>query len=610
MKKIKLLSALLAAGALVACNETIEPQGSGENNPTTGEGYVKVAINMPTTSGDMTKANDDQGNNPDIDFEDGSADEYKINDGIIVFFKARTSETKPDVNATFVSAYKLTNLTTTNDPSDQVTERVATVTEAPMVSQDEQLYALVILNTPSIVTVDENTHAMSISGTSLTTSNTLTTFTTALTNQSLAAYTGENNNDFTMSNAPLSTEDGSDNTYTDALAAKTLVPVTVYETQEAAESSDAARIYVERVAAKVTLKGFDSKNQITVTSNGVYNGDIVTLTGWALNVTNKSTSLVRNVEGFKAATESDSWLAAATSGSTNHTSRFAGTSVIPVDYNRTNYYRIYWAKDGNYDSPSDDDFNIFSTNEENGNITPEEPDWNTKIATGTDDNALYCLENTMDAGQQLNNSTTTVVLRTTYSVKFDGDQSAKPQDFFICGTNPTKHPKEQNGTDQGICAYITTQANNRLGDESKIGENDLTLKNDIKSGRYASLEDIKKLFNLNNETDEKWNAIWNEIGTIKYYHGGVSYYYDDIYIRHFTDTETPWNDGQAYGIEHLGRYGVVRNNWYEINVTSISGPGEPVIDDPGTDPNDDAEGYISCEINVLSWAKRSQDVDL
>ena len=608
MKKIKFLATLLAAGALVACNETIEPQGSGENTPTTGEGYVKVAINMPTTSGDMTKADDNQDSNPDIDFEDGSTNEYKINDGIIVFFKSTTEETNPDAKATFVSAYNLRNLTTTNDPSDQVTERVATVTEAPMVSQSEQLYALVILNTPSFVTVDENTHEMSINTTELKNTHTLTEFTKALTGQDLKTYTGTDNNDFTMSNAPLSTEDGLDNDYTSPTA-KTLVPVTVYETQEAAESSDAARIYVERVAAKVTLKGFGSNKQITVTSNGVYNGDIVTLMGWALNVTNKSTSLVRNVEGFKASTETDSWLAAATSGSPNHTSRFAGTSVIPVDYNGTNYYRIYWAKDGNYDSYSADDFNIFSTNEENGNIIPEEPDWNTEIATGTDDNALYCLENTMDASQQLNNNTTTVVLKTTYSVKFDGQAEAKPQDFFICGTNPTKHPKDQQGT-QGICAYVTTQANNRLADGSKIGENDLTLKTGIKSGRYASLDEIKKLFNLDNETDEKWNAIWNEIGTIKYYQGGVAYYYDDIFIRHFTDTETPWSDGQAYGIEHLGRYGVVRNNWYEIKVTSISGPGEPVIDEPGTDPNDDAEAYISCEINVLSWAKRSQDVDL
>ena len=596
MKKIKFLATLLAAGALVACNETIEPQGSGENTP----------INMPTTSGNMTKADDKQDSNPDIDFEDGSTNEYKINDGIIVFFKSTTEDDNPDANATFVSAYNLRNLTTTNDPSDQVTERVATVTEAPMVSQSEQLYALVILNTPSFVTVDENTHEMSINTTELKNTHTLTEFTKALTGQDLKTYTGDDNDDFTMSNAPLSTEDGSDNEYTGPTA-KTLVPVTVYETQEAAESSDAARIYVERVAAKVTLKGFDSDKQITVTSNGVYNGDIVTLTGWALNVTNKSTSLVRNVEGFKASTEAGSWLAAATSGSTNNTSRFAGTSVIPVDYNGKNYYRIYWAKDGNYDSG--DDFNIFSTNEENGDITPE-PDWNTEIATGTDDNALYCLENTMDASWQLNNKTTTVVLRTTYSVKFDGQSEAQLQDFFICGTNPTKHPKVQTGTDQGICAYVTTQANNRLADGSKIGENDLTLKADIISGRYASLDEIKKLFDLENETDEKWNAIWNEIGTIKYYQGGVAYYYDDIFIRHFTDTETPWNDGQAYGIEHLGRYGVVRNNWYEINVTSISGPGEPVIDEPGTDPNDDAEAYISCEINVLSWAKRSQDVDL
>ena len=105
-----------------------------------------------------------------------------------------------------------------------------------------------------------------------------------------------------------------------------------------------------------------------------------------------------------------------------------------------------------------------------------------------------------------------------------------------------------------------------------------------------------------------WNAIKGQVGTIRYYKEGTSYYYATA-IRHFNDDETPWTSGEAYGIQHLGRYGVVRNNWYEVNINSISGPGEPEIVEPGG-PDDKAEGYIRAEINVLSWAKRSQNVDL
>lgn len=632
MKKINYLAMLLAAGMFAACSDTLEDAtgGTNTNTPATGEGYVKVAINMPTTSGAMTRADDDDmdtGSN-DVVLDDGIANEYKVTDGVIVFFKTTSEEDAkaPDANATFVSAYKLGELTVTNDPSSQVTERVATVTEAPMVdaTKNEALYALVILNVPSTVTVDADAHTMKINNTDVATTDKLSKFTTALSSQTLATYIGDNKDDFTMSNAPLSTEDGTDNTYSTP-AAKTLVPVTVYEEQSAAEANPAARIYVERVAAKVTLKGFtysSSKYTKTVTSEGVYKGDIVQLDGWALNVTNKSTSLVRNVEGFKASTETNSWLAAATSPATNETSRFAGTQVIPIKES-TNYYRIYWAKDGNYDSATPaTDFDTFYTGE-NGSITPSEPTWNENTSdNNTDvnkDYALYCLENTMDYDQQLNDRSTTVVLKTQYLTKFGGQTTATAQDFFICGANPKKYPasditvSEPSGTIDGICSHVVKTANEVLGEDSQIGDDVLTLSSTATAGTYNSLDEIKKLFSVaegKSVTDDQWNAIWNQVGTIKYYKGGKSYYYDDIYVRHFNDLETPWNDGEEYGIQHLGRYGVVRNNWYEVKVNSISGPGEPSIDQPDGEDNDDAEGYINCQINVLSWAKRSQSVDL
>lgn len=633
MKKINYLAMLLAAGMFAACSDTLEDAtgGNNTNTPATGEGYVKVAINMPTTSGAMTRADDDDTDTDDNDvvLDDGIANEYKVTDGAIVFFKTTSEEAAkdPDANATFVSAYKLGELIVTNDPSSQVTERVATVTAAPMVdaTKNEALYALVILNVPTTVTVDADAHTMKINGTDVATTDKLSKFTTALTGQQLATYIGENKDDFTMSNAPLSTEDGTDNTYSTP-AAKTLVPVTVYETQEAAEANEAARIYVERVAAKVTLKGFTYNNSEytkTVTSEGAYKGDIVKLDGWALNVTNKSTSLVRNVEGFKASTETDSWLAAATSPATNATARFAGTQVIPVKEG-TNYYRIYWAKDGNYDSATPStDFDTYYTGE-NGSITPAEPTWNANTADNeadvNKDYALYCLENTMDYDQQSNDRSTTVVLKTQYLTKFGDQTTATAQDFFICGANPKKYPKAdvtvtspEQGTLPGICSYVIKAANDVLADGSKIGNDVLTLNSTATAGTYNSLDEIKKLFSVaadKSMTEVQWNAIWNQVGTIKYYKGGTSYYYDDIYVRHFNDSETPWNDGEEYGIQHLGRYGVVRNNWYEVNVNSISGPGEPSIDEPGGEDNDDAEGYINCQINVLSWAKRSQSVDL
>jgi hypothetical protein len=61
---------------------------------------------------------------------------------------------------------------------------------------------------------------------------------------------------------------------------------------------------------------------------------------------------------------------------------------------------------------------------------------------------------------------------------------------------------------------------------------------------------------------------------------------------------------------YLGRYGMVRNNWYDVQIDKIDAFGEPVdpsttVDNPST-PDDNPESYISVKIYVLSWAKRTQ----
>ena len=60
----------------------------------------------------------------------------------------------------------------------------------------------------------------------------------------------------------------------------------------------------------------------------------------------------------------------------------------------------------------------------------------------------------------------------------------------------------------------------------------------------------------------------------------------------------------------LGRYGVVRNNWYALSVGDIKGVGTPVIPSTDNTPDDELYNYISVRINILSWAKRTQHEDL
>lgn len=617
MKKVKFFAMLLAAGMFAACSDDLGDAGDmGGNAPDATEGYVRVAIHTPTTTGSMTRAEDGS-----ADLEDGTANEYKITDGVIAFFKAAKRETNPDANATFVSAYSLNGLTVQGGDGQQVTEKVVTVSKAPKVDKEEQLYALVILNTPPVVVVvGADDHSLTLGETALTATSKLSDFTTALANQTLATYTGAKNDDFTMCNAPLSDIAGNnlavDNNAANAVA-RTLVPVTVYPTQNEAEGNEAARIYVERVVAKVTLKGFNyaaSKYTKTVKNTaGVYAGDIVQLEGWTLNVTNKSTALVRNVSGFSTA----DWLAAATGTVTNVIGRFAGTTGIPADYANTYYYRIYWAEDGNYNINDDnltDAFTVYSS-------TTPQPTWNQNTADNNvdaeEDYALYCLENTMAADKQNEKQTTSVLLKTIYLTKFEGQAAASQQDFFVCGSSPVKYPTDDiplpdDKKVPGILSFVREKANAILDIDLQPG--DLSINKKAVAGTYDNKDGMtmKELFTLaetyTGKEADVWSAIWSQVGTIRYYKGAVSYYYATA-IRHFNDNETFWKDGESYGIQHLGRYGVVRNNWYEVNISSISGPGEPEIPKP-EGPDDKAEGYIRAEINVLSWAKRSQSVDL
>lgn len=564
MRKIFKNMAWTMAATLVmaACSDSLDESDNTGQGPLTGEGYVKVAINMPSVS--STRAGDPT-------FADGDANEYAVKSGIIAFFEG-TEEAK----ATFVKAYDLGNLIQNDIATNgQVSTVVSQIIEAPFKKDaTNTMYALVILNSgptgAKLATVDSSTGNLTLENGTTDIQFTSGAATTNLyTEWNLDVATADfPTNGFLMLNAPLYN--------TTNLSTQTLVPVTVHASKDAADVAKADEIYVERIVGKVNVKITGDATSLEVTG-GAYANDKVIFSetgynnlGWVLNVTNKNTTPLRNVS------ELSTWI-----GYTQHQGNFIGTSNVTG-----NWVRIYWAKDNNYAETSTTiDTNDFTAFDSNGTMPQTWGGYTTAAAT----NAQYCLENTETSANYRKNNTTSVVIKAKYDI--NGDGASSDASFFIM--DKIANTMDENAFLSAIKANVTNG-------------NSLTLSivADAKAGYYEGTKLKSLIDGLDGVSDEDLNAL----GEVRYYKDGECYY-SIVPIKHFneityTPGETPVDE------KHLGRYGVVRNNWYELTINSVSGPGEPTLEPGGNDPVDEDEGYIKCTINVLSWAKRSQGVDL
>lgn len=567
MKKIFKNMAWMLTATLVmaACSDSLDESDNTGQGPLTGEGYVKVAINMPSVS--STRAF-----NESTDLNDGDANEYAVKSGIIAFFEGTT-----EANATFVKAYNLDNLSNSDytDSPNQITSKIeAQIIEAPMLKESSnQMYALVILNPGDAVSVSGGNLILE-NGTSdieLTSTSTIAALNAVTVKWGLDVSNITNTNKgFLMLNSPLYNASEPSKT-------QTLVPVTIYSTEVEAGQSEAAQIYVERIVAKVDVMVSGNANSLTVTKEGIYKDDVVTFMedpnddqlGWTLNVTNKNTVPLRNIDDVTT------WANKAS----EYVSDFIGTNTIDGKWSR-----IYWAKDVNYDNTSSaDDFTIY---DKNSSITWNGYSNNSNVAP------LYCLENTAPYQYNNENNTTSVLIKAKYD--FDPTDGTNAASFFIM---------DKNGTTLNETDFLKKIKETITGVSSAAN---LSINTEASGGYYKTAEDLNSLI------DGKDSYSFTEddvvkIGEIRYYKDGGCYYYA-IPIEHFGQVYKAGDDKNQS--KYQGRYGVVRNNWYQITINTVSGPGEPEVTPPDDEHVDDEEGYIKCTINVLSWAKRSQSVDL
>lgn len=80
-----------------------------------------------------------------------------------------------------------------------------------------------------------------------------------------------------------------------------------------------------------------------------------------------------------------------------------------------------------------------------------------------------------------------------------------------------------------------------------------------------------------------------------------------------TTVAAAYGTGETAEKNYLGRYGMVRNNWYDLRVNKILKLGTPVPPDANTETPDDNQSkqkWVAFTVNVLSWAKRTHDYEI
>ena len=570
------LAVIAAMSASCSSNEDLGTAGPGTGTNETGVGYATFTINLPTTSGTRADANPE--------FKPGDANEYDVFNATLLVFKKPTT-TASEGEYTFVEHVDLGSMQPWKSSSETgVTTQAKITAKLSKVDKSGEYFALVLLNNGSGADAKVN----------LPTDEPTTTYSAWNKAANATDKFDKTDKGFYMANAPLFKNN----------SVTTLVAIDnskIFSTEAQASSGEAAAdIYVERGLAKVTLTAA-TKDKKTVDASSSYANDEVTINNWALDVTNKKTFPIHNVDGLSTDYE-DIWKNDPTATAAPSTKRF-------VDNSEAIAKRVYWGTDPNYKET-----NLSGVTKESKDARKENFNYIKKEnLTAKPTDPLYCLENTFNVANMLQEQTTRVVFKGTYTPK-----SITPDangTFYKIGKNVALWNSDD--LKKHIVAAVTkvvagaSAAGTTIDVDLDAAENKLTVAgNRLLDKKNISVNGIELAQPQVDAVNEKLGL--SEGYGISTYEKGESYYI--ARIKHFGDALTPWNPGDAYNgdnLKYLGRYGMLRNNWYELNVQSVSGPGYPDVPDvkPNT-PDDEIDKYIKVSVKILSWAKRSQNVYL
>lgn len=513
MKKYFFLA--LAAFAFAACSEDGPAGGvNGGDEPAASGEKMYVAVSV--------QSNDDSSRAAALDgYADGTANEQKVSKAIFFFFDANGQPVNVQGDKNYVA---VTPAMSNQDPAD---DNITSLSNEILVldqykSQPASLVA--VLN-------------WDYTGASISHAD--------LAAQVVATSALSSTDGFVMSNSVYM--DGS-NAVVDRTA------LTAANFGKDAASCEPAKVYVERVAAKVSVTSSAEKfdTSVEVDSKKVY----AQILGWDLVSVQKNSTLVKKID--------NTW--------TDGTLGFV--------WNNPTFFRSHWA-----DANSDADAPKFVY-----------------------DNLTKALGDAEYAGEQTDGANRTMYIVKAKLVdendaavevaKWYGTDYAGVEALKTAVANSLSHKFYLRSGDAAPYTYTSilpsqidlVQGTAAPGEEGvKTYEVYFTLASGVATtnwftyngAEYTAVADI--------------NAELAKVEPAKVWAGGEAYYFAEV--KHHNTTS-----------------GIVRNHAYTINVTGVTGLGTPVYDgsvniDP-TLPSDDEQSYISAEINVLAWKVVNNDVTL
>lgn len=639
---LKLLTtALLALILPTACyNDVVTPDEVAQVDILSrfnakGEAYLTLQI--PLGGQAMTRT----------EFDDGDDDEWMDDDGklkdVYILFFAGTSE----ATATFASAYKVTSPTLSISALEQVTATVTiTINDANLNTGDKLFPFVVVNNNESAIT----TTTFPATSVAFANGGSPVVLTSSSTFADLANVTIADIKDasgyFLMTNATLA-DAGS--TSATVFHLPEMSPSYFFPTQAQSQGNPAAHISVERLAAKTTVTN-------GITSHYILGNEYATFAAgdlsFALDNYNTKSYAYRHLSAVSYQRFVET---APVDGGTPSVYRtYWGEDINYADgvtTNFTNYTNASpsWEAMGSSVYCAENTFDVrhmqddcttsvlvrlqlngggdFYTTNVTGSDIVFQPPRNEISEEGTSASSSFSRKaedaGTTGATEATRTTGRAEVPTRSVVVTYDGSVTATIDDYLRTWL-----------VEQSVA--LRSWLRDYAGDDARHLR--ITMTNDATTGRAtATLSQTAQASGTGYNKFETATDAYTETGgqtlkaylqsllnglTLLYYKDGYCYY--RVLVRHFDDTQTPWasaatmaynttlwaygNGVDTYNNDYLGRYGMVRNNWYTISIRSVTHIGQPIIPPLTTDADDKVEQLLNATLSISGWEAHDQNL--